>query len=162
MMDMKKMMFSLALFLLGTACYSQEERNGDIFIKHPYIEVVNNTNKAYLAKDGTAYLKYYSDTARFWVSGIGKPIPIADVIKMWTLDFGYYDSVNIKTVGYPDYLAYKDRDQKVVQSWGTWSGKSKKTGATLKVDYVQFDEFNKDGKIINESLYGDFSQLGSN
>jgi hypothetical protein len=159
---MKKMLLSLALFLMGTACFSQEERNGDIYIKHPYIEIVNNTNKAYMAKDGAAYSKYYSDTAKFWVSGMKKDVSIPDALKMWSLDFGYYDSVTIRAVGYPDYLAYKDHDQKVVQSWGIWSGKSKKTGAVLKVDYVQFDGFNKDGKIIFESLYGDFSQLGSN
>jgi hypothetical protein len=50
----------------------------------------------------------------------------------------------------------------VVQSWWTWYGKSKKTGETLRIDFVQFDDFAKDGKIDFESLYGDFSKIGKN
>lgn len=159
---MRKMMLSLCLFIIGTACYSQEERNGDIYIKHPYIEVVNKSNKAYLDRDQAANSKLFADTARFWASGMPKSIPIADALKMWAGDFDYYDSISIKTVGYPDYLAYKDMDTKVVQSWGTWKGKAKKSGAWLRVDFVQFDNFSKEGKIIFEAIYGDFSQMGKN
>jgi hypothetical protein len=104
----------------------------------------------------------YSDTAKFWASGMPKRIPIADAMTMWSGDFTYYDSIRIKTVGYPDYLNYVDGNQKVVQSWGTWFGKAKKTGNTLRVDFVQFDTFNNDGKIVFETLYGDFSQMGKN
>lgn len=46
----------------------------------------------------------------------------------------------------------------VVQSWWTWSGKSKKTGEMLKIPMVMFDEFNKDGKISKEYIFGDFSK----
>ena len=46
-----------------------------------------------------------------------------------------------------------------VQSWWTWSGKSKKTGEVLKVPMVVFDAFNTDGKIVNEGIYGDFSKM---
>jgi hypothetical protein len=156
---MKKIILTFSLFLIGIACFSQEEKNGTIYIKHPYIEIVNKTVKAYLDKDVATNAKIYSDTARFWVSGMTKPIAIADAFKMWTSDFDYYDSIKIKVVGYPDYLAYKDQDAKVVQSWWTWYGKSKKTGTTIRIDYVAFDSFNKDGKIEFESLYGDFSKM---
>jgi hypothetical protein len=156
---MKKIILTASLFLIGITCFSQEEKNGTIYIKHPYIEVVNKTVKAYLDKDAATNAKIYADTARFWVSGMTKPIPIADAFKMWISDFDYYDSIKIKVVGYPDYLAYKDQDAKVVQSWWTWYGKSKKTGATIRIDYVAFDSFNKDGKIEFESLYGDFSKM---
>ena len=90
---------------------------------------------------------------------MAKPVKIVEALKMWAGDFDYYDSIKIKTVGYPDYLAYKDQDAKVVQSWGSWYGKNKKTGAWVRIDFVQFDDFNKDGKIGFESIYGDFSQL---
>ena len=159
---MKKIFLTTSLFLMVIACFSQEEKNGIIYIKHPYIDIVNKSNKAYLEKDAATNSKIYADTARFWVSGMTKPMPISEAIKMWTADFDYYDSVNIKTVGYPDYLAYVDHDTKVVQSWGTWYGKSKKTGDKLRIDFVQFDDFNKDGKIEFESIYGDFSRMRKN
>jgi len=152
-------MLAAGLLLLAFAGYSQEERNGDIYIKHPYIDVVNKSVKAYLDRDIATNTKIFADTARFWVTGMTKPIPIADAFKMWSADFNYFDSIRVKVVGYPDYLAYKDHDTKVVQSWWTWYGKSKKTGETIRVDFVQFDDFNKDGKIGFESLYGDFSKM---
>ena len=156
---MRQFTLAAGLLLLAFAGYSQEERNGDIYIKHPYIEVVNKSMKAYLDRDIATNTKIFADTARFWVTGMTKPIPIADAFKMWSADFNYFDSIRVKVVGYPDYLAYKDHDTKVVQSWWTWYGKSKKTGETIRVDYVQFDDFNKDGKIGFESLYGDFSKM---
>jgi hypothetical protein len=157
---MKSIILTAALFLLGITCFSQEtKKNGTIYIKHPYIDVVNSAMKAYLAKDDAANMKIYADTARWWVSGMKKSIPIGDAIKTWDTDFDYYDSIKMKTVGYPDYLNYIDQDTKTVQSWWQWSGKSKKTGEVVTVDFVQFDTFNKDGKISEEGAYGDFSKI---
>lgn len=157
---MKKLFLTAGLFLLGFVCFSQAiETNGTIYIKHPYIDVVNNAAKAYLAKDDAANKEIFSDTARFWITGMEKPVEIAEAMKMWYSDFDYYDDIKLKTVGYPDYLNYKDQDFKVVQSWWQWSGKSRKTGMVVTIDFVQFDTFNNDGKIVNESLYGDFSKM---
>ena len=91
-----------------------------------------------------------------------KSIPITDAIKMWDTDFDYYDDIKVTPVGYPDYLHYLDKDQKYVQSWWTWSGKSKKTGEVIKIDLVQFDRFNSAGRIDFETLYGDFSKMVKN
>ena len=33
------------------------------------------------------------------------------------------------------------------------------TGETIKIDFVQFDDFNKAGKIEREIIYGDFSKM---
>ena len=65
----------------------------------------------------------------------------------------------VKSVGYPDYLEYTKDDLGVVQSGWQWSGKSNKTGEIVKINYVLFDDFNKDGKIVFESNYGDSSKL---
>jgi hypothetical protein len=157
---MKKIILMLSLVLMGFAGFSQkEEKNGTIYIKHPFIDLVNKSVKAYLDKDVATNTAIFADTARYWVTGMAKPVPIAEAFKMWTSDFDYYDNINLKVVGYPDYLAYKDHDTKVVQSWWTWSGKSKKTGEVVSISMVQFDNFNKDGKIEFESLYGDFSKM---
>ena len=157
---MKKIFLTAGLFLAVLAGFSQkEEKNGTIYIKHPYIDVVNKSVQAYLAKDVATNTAIFSDTARAWVSGMAKPVPIAEAFKMWNSDFDYYTDINLKTVGYPDYLAYKDKDTKVVQSWWTWSGKSKKTGEVISIDVAQFDTFNNAGKIVFEGIYGDFSKM---
>ncbi|MDP4285723.1 MAG: nuclear transport factor 2 family protein [Bacteroidota bacterium] len=157
---MKKFSLTLSLFLAGIIAFSQDiEKNGTIYIKHPYIDVANNAVKAYLAQDGDAVKDIYADTAKFWISGMDKPIGLSEAIKMFSSDFDYYDDIKCTPVGYPDYLNYLDHDQKFVQSWWTWSGKSKSTGHVLKIDLVQFYKFNNDGKIDFEGIYGDFSKM---
>ena len=156
---MKKIIVTLGLFFLGITAFCQQEENGTIYIKHPNIDAVNNSVKAYMAKDVATLKNIYSDTAKFWASGMEKFIPIADAMKMWMTDFDYYDDVAQKEFGYPDYLHYKKEDTKVVQSWWTWSGKSKKTGEVVKIPMVAFDDFNNDGKIVREYIYGDFSKM---
>lgn len=157
---MKKIITTIILLLFATTSFCQKiEKNGTIYIKHPYIDAVNSSAEAYLAKDDATNRKIYADTATFWVSGMPKQIKIEEAFKMWATDFDYYTEVKQTPVGYPDYLHYKDKDLKYVQSWWQWSGKSKKTGEVIKINFVQFDLFNKDGKITDESLYGDFSKM---
>ena len=157
---MKKITLSTFLLFLVVACFSQEKENGTIYMQHPNIEAVNKTVQAYNDKDWNAEKGLYSDTAKWWISGLEKPVPIADAINMWKTDFDSFDSVQqVKAPGsYPDYLHYKDQDQRTVISWWFWSGKSKKTGEMIKVPVVVFDDFNSDGKITRESMYGDFSK----
>lgn len=157
---MKKIIITIALFLFVTTAFCQKEKkNGTIYMQHPYITSVLNTTKAYLVKDVATNRKLYSDKAKFWVSGMEKEIPIEEAFKMWTSDFDFYDGITVTVNGYPDYLHYLDKDQRYVQSWWKWSGKSKKTGAVITIDFVQFDKFDAAGKIINEIVYGDFSKM---
>jgi len=94
-----------------------------------------------------------------WSSGMKDMVPIADPMKMWMTDFDYYDNINQAAQGYPDYLEYKKNNDKFVQSWWIWSGKSKKTGEVLNIPIVVFDQFNNDGKIVREGIYADFSKM---
>lgn len=159
---MRKIILTASLFLLATAAFTQvEEKNGTIYIKHPYIDVVQKSIKAYVANDVATNKMLFSDTARFGVTGMPKMIKIDEALNMWSNHFKYYDSIKVTQTGYPDYLHYVDADARVVQSWWTWSGKSKKTGERLRIMYVQFNTFNKDGKIDDETLYGDFSKMES-
>ena len=49
---MRKIILSMALLLTGVVCLSQTQKeNGTIYINHPYIDIVNNSMKAYLEKD---------------------------------------------------------------------------------------------------------------
>ncbi|MEO8719670.1 MAG: nuclear transport factor 2 family protein [Ginsengibacter sp.] len=156
---MKKILITAALFLFGITAFCQQEENGTIYIKHPYIDVVNNASKAYESQDWASIKGMYSDTAKWWVSGMENFIPIADAMNAWKSDFENFDDVKQVQFGYPDYLHYKKNDTKVVQSWWTWMGKSKKTGEVIKVPMVMFDDFNADGKIIREYIFGDFSKV---
>jgi hypothetical protein len=156
---MKKILITAVLFLSGITAFCQEEENGIIYIKHPYIDVVNNASKDYVANNFTTTQNYYADTAKWWVSGMADFIPLTDAVKMWKSDFDKFDNINQVQFGYPDFLHYKKDNTMVVQSWWTWSGKSKKTGDVIKVPMVMFDEFNADGKISREYIFGDFSKM---
>lgn len=155
---MRKFMIAAVLFLMGIAAFAQEETNGTIYIQHPYIEVVNNAVNNYMAGDYTALQKNYADSAMYWQPGMEKFAPISDAVKGWTKDQDYLTDIKMTTVGYPDFLHYKKEDVKVVQSWWTWSAKSKKSGEVIEVPMVMFDEFNDDGKIVRQYVYGDFSK----
>lgn len=158
---MKKTILSTCFVVFAVAAFSQEETNGTIYIKHPYIQSVYDAAKAYLNKDDAANHKIYADTAKFWYSGMGdKPMMgLNEMIKGWDNDFNYFDSLGLKEVGYPDYLHYTKGDAKIVQSWWNWSGISKKSGKKVVVSMVLFDWFNKDGKIVREIGYGNFDDL---
>lgn len=156
---MKKFLFCQVLLFLSIPVFCQEEENGTIYIRHPYIEVVNQSSKGYEMQDWASVKTLYADTAKWWASGMEKFIPIAEAMNSWRKDFEYFDDIKQVPQGYPDYLHYKKGDTKVVQSWWTWTGKSKKTGEVVRIPMVIFDEFNADGKISLEYIYGDFSKL---
>jgi len=158
---MKKIILSSVLFLISISAFCQQQENGIIYIKHPYIEVVNQANRDYVAQNFSTIKNYFADTARWWVSGLEDFIPIADAVNLWKNDFEHFDNINQTQFGYPDFLHYKKANSMVVQSWWTWTGKSKKTGEVLKIPMVQFDEFNKDGKIVREYIFGDFSKMNN-
>ncbi len=156
---MKKVLLTLGIFLIGISAFSQkEEKNGTIYIKHPYITIVENGVKAYLAQDEATLKTYYADTAKYWISGLDKFIPIADAFKAWWATREKYN-ITMTPMGYPDYLHYVKDDAKVVQSWWIWTAKPKDGGPEVKVYMVMFHDFNKDGKIASQGVYGDFSKI---
>jgi hypothetical protein len=159
-----KKIISAALFILAVSySFAQDvKKNGTIYINHPYISVVTKTVDAYLKNDVAASAAAYSDTAKFWASGLKKLLTMKEALATWPDDFKKYDSVSQKPVGYPDYLEYDKDNARVVQSWWVWSGKSKKTGEWVHIRFTQFDDFNKDGKIVMEQAYGDFTPFHVN
>lgn len=157
---MKKIITLFVVFFTGIVAFGQtSQTNGTIYIKHPYIDLVVNANKDYANNDFSTVGNYYADTARWWASGMKDFVPIAEAVKMWKSDFDKFDSIKQTPLGYPDYLQYIKDSSKIVQSWWTWTGKSKKTGEEVKVPMVVFDEFNSDGKISREYIFGDFSKM---
>jgi hypothetical protein len=97
----------------------------------------------------------------WWISGMSKFVPLEEALKLWKGDFDKFDEIKQVPNGYPDFLHYVKDNAMIVQSWWTWSGKSKKTGEVTNVRMVMFDEFNVDGKITREYIFGDFSKLAN-
>jgi hypothetical protein len=152
-------MITAGLFLLGVTAFCQaKQENGTIYIKHPYIDVVNNLVKDYTTGDYTAFNSAFADTATVWQSGMEKFVPLGNLIQAWNNDKNYITDISVKAVGYPDFLHYTKGDAQIVQSWWNWSAKVKKTGEVITVPMVLFDEFNADGKIVRQYVYGDFSK----
>jgi len=157
---MKKLILSLCLLVSVLASFAQAEKtNGTIYINHPYIDAVNKSVASYLSQNVAVWRALYADTAKFSVTGIAKSFSIQEQEKYFDMDFKYFTNITTKPYGYPDYLHYVKDNAMVVQSWWTWSGKSKKTGKEVKVRYVVFDDFNSAGKIVSESSFGDFSAV---
>jgi hypothetical protein len=158
---MKKLISTLSLSLIVMMSFAQAEKtNGTIYIKHPYIDVVNKTVEGYVNQNNDLWSACYADSATFWISGmeINKWNNKTDNLSMLNTDHKFFSNITVKSYGYPDFLAYDEGNDKVVQSWWTWSGTSIKTGKKLTITFAVFDWFNKDGKIFREGTFGDFSK----
>lgn len=156
---MKKITIAFSMLLISMLSFAQTEKtNGTIYIKHPYIDVVNKSVASYVKQDVATWKSFYADSAKFTISGVEKTMTLQENASMLGTDYKFFDNISIKTVGYPDYLHYVEGDSKVVQSWWKWTGTSKKTGKVLNIYFVTFDWFNKDGKIFRETILGDFSK----
>ena len=158
---MKKLISTFALSLIVMISFAQTEKtNGTVYIKHPYIDVVNKTVEGYVNQNADLWNSCYADSATFWISGmdINKWNNKMDNLTMLKKDHKFFKNITVTQYGYPDFLAYDQGNDKVVQSWWTWSGTSKKTGKKLNITFAVFDWFNEDGKIFREGTFGDFSK----
>ena len=72
---MKKIIVIAGLLVSGIAAFCQQEENGIVYVKHPYIDAINTSAKSYEAKDVTTLKTLYSDTATYWISGRKKVFP---------------------------------------------------------------------------------------
>jgi len=151
---MKKLLI-VALILLSCGVFAQDmQKNGTIYKTHPYITVVNNSNELFLKQDWNGLAGLYADTAKFYDPSSPKAISLADEKKGWSGIYNDWEQITVTKQGYPDGLQY-DKDPFTVQSWWAVTAVNKKTKKTAKVYMVQFDEFNKDGKIARELSYYD-------
>jgi hypothetical protein len=155
---MKKLLIVVFTLLACGAFAQGPQKNGTIYKTHPYIDVVNNSNALFLKKDWDGYAKLYADTVKFYDSVNPKAASLADTKKFWADIDANWDQVTVTKQGYPDGLQY-DKDPFTVQSWWVVTAVNKKTKKTAKFNVVQFDEFNKDGKIALELSYYDQGSL---
>jgi hypothetical protein len=151
---MKKLLI-VAFILLSCSVFAQDmQKNGIIYKEHPYITAVNNTMALFLKQDWDGMTNLYSDTAKFYDPSTPKAYGLTDAKKGWLNVYNGWEEISVTKQGYPDGLQY-DKDPFTVQSWWIINAVNKKTKKSAKVYMVQFDEFNKDGKIAREISYYD-------
>jgi len=154
---MKKLLI-LSFTLLACGAFAQTVKNGTIYREHPYITIVNNSNDLFLKQDWAGLSALYADTVKFYDPSSPKSYNLATAKKGWADIFTNWDKVSVAKQGYPDGLEY-DKDPFTVQSWWIITAVNKKTGKSAKVYMVQFDTFNKAGKIDTEASYYDQAPL---
>ncbi|WCT11989.1 hypothetical protein [Mucilaginibacter jinjuensis] len=154
---MKKLL--VMLFMLVTcSVFAQVEKNGTIYKKHPYITIVTNSTALFVKQDWVGLAKVYADTAKFYDPSSPRKQTLADEKKAWADIAARWTNIKVVQVGYPDGLAY-DKDPFTVQSWWKVTAVNKKTKKTATFEMVQFDMFNKAGKIGTEVSYYDLTPL---
>ena len=151
---MKSLLIAVFMLLVSTTFAQEMQKNGTLYKEHPYITIVNNSNALFLKQDWDGMAALYADTAKFYDPSSSKAISLADTKKGWATIYTDWEQITVTKQGYPDGLQY-DKDPFTVQSWWAISAVNKKTKKTAKAYMVQFDEFNKDGKIARELSYYD-------
>jgi hypothetical protein len=151
---MKKLLIAVFTMITASTLAQDMQKNGTLYKEHPYITAVNNSMDLFLKQDWDNMAKLYSDTVKFYDPSSTKPSNLADVKKGWAGIYNAWEQITVTKQGYPDGLQY-DKDPFTVQSWWAISATNKKTKKVAKVFMVQFDEFNKDGKIAREFSYYD-------
>ena len=98
----------LCSLLIGIALTSSSQppkENGKIYMTHPYIDVVNNATKAYLANDMKTCASFFADSAWVWVSGMKDPMKLQEAMKLFAtvscpvLTFETYRRIRISGEG---------------------------------------------------------------
>lgn len=155
---MKKLLIAVFAMITGSVFAQDAQKNGTIYKEHPYITVVNNSVDLFLKQDWNGLAGLYADTVKFYDPSSPKAISLADEKKGWAGIYDAWEQIKVVKQGYPDGLQY-DKDPFTVQSWWTVTCVNKKTKKAAKFYMVQFDEFNKAGKIDMELAYYDQTSL---
>ena len=155
---MKKTLLIAALLCSSFAFAQKREKNGTIYKRHPYIDVIKSLASLYQKGDADGMTRYYADTVKFFgmsrykvdstmtrkrLSENSKNLMEAkagwqQIIDGWDIKMVFLDE--------PVGLEYANA-QFAVQSWWELTLVNKKTKKTAVVQMVMLDIFNKDGKI---------------
>lgn len=160
---MKKLLIAL-LFISNVAFAQKTSQSGIIYTKHSDIEVVRKLAALYEKGDADGMARFYDDKAQF--IGMGRYVTgttprsrtLTEAREGWQNVINNWNDLKMTESQPPVALEYSD-GALVVQSWWTISLINKKTGKKATVDMVLFDEFNKEGKIVNQRQYYDPNQM---
>ncbi len=136
------------------ASFSDRE-NGTIYNHHENINTVRKMIYAFEKGDMEAAYGPYDDSAKFYDINTGdfKGISLTEQKAKDKDLLNHFDISSIDMIGYPDYLHYEMGDARVVQSWWNVNLVRKSDKMPIKLPILFIDDFDKDGKIISETLY---------
>ncbi|MDX1363280.1 MAG: nuclear transport factor 2 family protein [Arenibacter latericius] len=154
---MKTKITLLALALLSiTIAFGQKKTNGNVYIEHPAIDVVDEFVKASVAGDSLKMASYITeDFKAYWgttnvpdTKGLDK----AAFIRNQLLYFNALDYYSVTPFpgSYPDAIEYKkdNKDEEVwVQTWVELNGVHKRTGVKIDASAHRLYKLTKDNKI---------------
>lgn len=123
--------------------------NGEVYIQHPYINVVRKAVNAYCAKDLATMKTFFADDARFSNSTMNwrESLTWDEVAKGWQDFFDKTGEISLEQIGYPDCIYYAKNDGYTVYSWWILHTTMKEDGKKIALPIMLSHSFNKDGKI---------------
>ena len=167
---MKKKYFILCFLIYINSFSQNKESNGTIFKNGPYVETVRSLMNTYstnnIEKIKKAYQKISEDNLFFrdalnnmdLKNPLGKKMNLDKEMDNMSNIFNTHQIINIKELGYPDHLDYKDADDLVISWWQfTWKNKSSGNGAPIHLMIGHF--FNNNNKMTSETYYFNPSTL---
>ena len=164
---MKNIIYLLS-FLFVFSLNAQKNKNGNLYDKHPGIDLITSFHQAYASGDLDKASEILHDDAQ-WLDGNtnnmvwgGKERILAN-INNFKNNFNYV-SFNNSPGAYPDALEYK-KDGNWVQSWFNVYGVHKVTGVELDHPVLRLYSLNDDSSkitgIIEYSNKLNFSQIAN-
>ena len=114
-------------------------------------------------QDFTKWAESFADTVKFYnpMNYGSKPLNLEELKQHIDLFLNDWSDISFtKQKGsYPDAFEWANDGGFTVQSYWLQSQTNKKTGKIAKFNYIQMDEFNKNGKIVEEKFYYDPTSL---
>jgi len=132
----------LIVLMVSVSLNAQKKKNGNIFIKHPAIDVIENLYSAMNSNDSIALSKIIADNfkgvAGEQMNKDAEPQTKAEFIQQVKNNHAISRYYNIRktSTGYPDAIEYKDEDFAGVTwiySWEYFTA----VGGTTGIDYSQ-------------------------
>ena len=152
----------LLVLMVSVSLNAQKKKNGNIFLKHPAIDVIENLYSAMNSNDSIALSKIIADNfkgvAGEQMNKDAKPQTKTEFIQQVKNNHAISRYYNIRktSTGYPDAIEYKDEDFAGVTwiySWEYFTA----VGGTTGIDYSQTRHtqyvVNKDNQIAYARYY---------
>jgi len=152
------------MIILPFLAFSQKKKNGNIYIDHPAITVVESMFKTFIDGDTDKVASYLTEDFRSF-NGLnrdkdaegGTKQDFLNQIKSWHKN---YDYLQLKRTSgaYPDALEYKDENNNDiiwVQTWNHMKGVNNYTGVKLDMPIHRLFAITKENKIKTMISYVD-------
>lgn len=135
-------------------------KNGTVYINHPHILTVRKVMNAFIDKDIEKWASFYTPEAAFIHSSMkfGDSATLEQSKEsINNLFFNSNKEYDVEQIGYPDCIYYEKSDSYAVMSW--WKMTILKDNKKYEYAFMLNHDFNKDGKIIREYVYGSSNHM---